>query len=630
MNFDEIFYRHYLGQTVLYYMKKKLFSLFVLASFFSIARSQQVLVYHDIVRDSSGNLIPWYSPDLATSYDHDLGLIWNLWKNYPTDSNGLKHYMTDHTYCPTGCSNMIGGDQFAMALSSWALLYAYTGDSSIISDMVYIANTYLAHSLTPNNYFYANVPYSANYTRPDTAIYDGDYLLGTGVIQPDKAGSFGYELINLFKITNDTAYLTAAINIANSLATNVQSGDANNSPYPFKVNAIDGSLPSGFSGTYTSNYAPTMRLFESLMSMNQGTTNSYSVAYNTLKGWVKAYPQQNNNWGCFFEDISTASNTEINAVTMAYYIMQHPNWSSTYLQDAREILDWTFTTFASHAYDTLGVSAIYEQSVDLKEGGSHTSRYASAELLYSYLTGDTSKITRALRELTWATYLCDTSGQVRFSPAESSVWLTDGYGDYVRHYLRAMANYPVIAPSYANHLLGSTSTVTNISYQPLEIKYNIYDNSSTETLRLTSAPMEVKVEGVPTNPVSSLTNQGWQFIPYLNGGGALYVTHTSGHNIDITLYPTSVTTVIRSNISMQLYPNPAAGLVTIRYTTSQPQPVRIEVSDMTGKKVKEINTTAHVADNAEEINISDLSAGIYTVRLISQDGENVRKLVIAN
>ena len=611
-------------------MKKKLLSFFVLVSFFTTISAQQVLVYHDIVRDSNGNLIPWYSPDLATSYDHDLSLIWNLWKNYPTDSNGLKHYMTDHTYCTTGCDNMIGGDQFAMALSSWALLYAYTGDSSIINDMVYIANTYLAHSLTPNNYFYANVPYSANYTHPDTAIYDGDYLLGTGVIQPDKAGSFAYELVNLFKITKDTAYLTAAINIANSLATNVQSGDANNSPYPFKVNAIDGSLPSGFSGSYTSNYAPSMRLFEELISMGQGSTGNYSVAYSTLKGWVKAYPLQNNSWGCFFEDISTASNTEINAVTMAYYIMQHPNWSSTYLQDAREILDWTFTTFASHAYDTLGVSAIYEQSVDLKEGGSHTSRYASAELLYSYLTGDTSKITRALRELTWATYLCDTSGQVRFSPAESSVWLTDGYGDYVRHYLRAMANYPTIAPSYANHLLGSTSTVTNISYQPLEIKYNIYDNSSTETLRLTSAPMAVKVEGVPTNPVSSLADQGWQFTPYPNGGGALYVTHTSGHNIDITLYPTSVATIAANHISMQLYPNPAAGIVNIKYTASQPELVRIEVSDMTGKKVKELNTTAHIADNSDEINISDLGAGIYTVRLISQDGENVKKLIVAN
>jgi hypothetical protein len=592
--------------------------------------AQQVLVYHDIVRDPSGNLIPWYSSDPATAYDHDLDLIWNFWKNYPTDSNGLKHYMTDHTYCATGCGNIIGGDQFAMALSSEGLMYAYWGDSAIIQDMIYIANTYLAHSLTPNNYFFANVPYSGNYTYRDTAIYDGDYLLGPGVIQPDKAGSFGYELVNLFKITKDSTYLNAAILMANALASNVQPGDANNSPYPFKVNAIDGSLPTGFSGTYTANYAPTMRLFEDLIAMHKGSTTSYSVAYNTLKGWVKTYPEQNNNWGCFFEDISEASNTEINAVTMAWYIMDHPGWSSTYLQDARAILDWTYSTFKSSAYDTLGVYPIYEQSVDLKEGGSHTSRYASAELYYSSLTGDTTHVAQAIRELDWATYLCDTSGQVRFSPAETSVWLTDGYGDYVRHFLRAMAAYPTIAPSYANHLLGSTSVVTNISYQPQEIKYNVYDTISTETLRLTSAPMEVKVEGVPTNPVSSLANQGWQFNPLPGGGGSLKVTHIGGNNIDITLYPASISPISANTIKMDVYPNPTSGQVNISYTLSHAQPVQIEITDMTGQKLKEINATAHSAENTQSIDVSALRSGIYTVRLLTQDGEMVKRMVLAN
>ena len=612
-------------------MRKGILTLGLVLSVFVSVQAQNVLIFHNIVKDGNGNLAPWYSPDLATSYDHDLYLIWNFWKNYPTDTNGLKHYMTDHSYCATGCGNQIGGDQFAMALSSEGLLYAYTGDSAVINDMKYIANTYLAHSLTPSNYYYGNIPYSSNYTRRDTAIYDGDFLLGPGVIQPDKAGNFGYELLNLFKITKDTAYLTAAVNIANTLAANVTYGDNNHSPYPFKVNAIDGSVPSGLLATYTADYAPTMRLWEDLNAMHLGNTATYNYGYTTLKGWVKTYPQHSNDWGCFFEDIATESNTETNAVTMAWYIMDHPNWSSTYLQDARAILDWTYSTFVSHAYDSLGVGAIFEQSVDLKEGGSHTSRSASAELYYAQLTGDTSKVIRALRELTWATYLCDTSGQVRFSPAETTVWLTDGYGDYVRHFIRAMAAYPSIAPAYANHLLSTTSVVTNINYQPLEIKYNVYDTISTETLRLTSAPYQVKVEGVPTNPVSSLANQGWQFTPLPGGGGSLKVTHIGGNNIDIILYPTEVNNVPQSVSKMEVYPNPASGVVNISYTVAGAQSVIIDVSDMTGKKVKEINTSAHNADNTEKINTSDLQSGIYTVRLITHDGsEMVKKLVLAN
>lgn len=610
-------------------MKKNLLSFLICFAISTATFGQQVLVYHDIVRDSSGNLAPWYNPDPAISYDHDLSLIWNFWKNYPADSNGLKHYMTDHSYCATGCGNMIGGDQFAMLLSSWALMYAYLGDSGIIDNMVYIAKTCLGHSLTPPTYAYANIPYSANFTHSDTAIYDGDYLLGAGVAQPDKAGSFGYELLNLYKITADTSFLNAATAIANTLVTNVQPGGLNNSPYPFKVNAVDGSLPTGLSGTYTSNYAPTLRLFENLISMHHGNITGYSFAYNLLKGWIKTYPQQNNNWGCFFEDISLQSNTEINAVTMAWYIMDHPNWSSTYLQDARGILDWTFSTFGSHAYDTLGVTAIYEQSVDLKEGGSHTSRYASAELYYSFLTGDTTKITRAIRELIWATYLCDTSGQVRFSPAESTVWLTDGYGDYVRHFIRAMAAYPHIAPATANHFLGSSSTITHITYQPMEISYRVYDDSSADILRLSSAPMLVKVDGVPINPVSSRTSQGWQFESYSEGGGALYVTHTTGHNIDILLYPSAIPNTEASKHSLQVYPNPAFGLATLSFESNSNQTAEIIISDLTGRTVLQKNTITQNTASREEIDISSMAPGVYSVRLLLAGTEQVCKLVIS-
>jgi Fe2+ transport system protein B len=79
---------------------------------------------------------------------------------------------------------------------------------------------------------------------------------------------------------------------------------------------------------------------------------------------------------------------------------------------------------------------------------------------------------------------------------------------------------------------------------------------------------------------------------------------------------------------MTVYPNPASGKVNINYTITHAQPVKIEVTNMTGQKVKEINTSAHDSEITEEINVSDLRPGIYTVRLISQEGEMVRKLVV--
>ena len=49
-----------------------------------------------------------------------------------------------------------------------------------------------------------------------------------------------------------------------------------------------------------------------------------------------------------------------------------------------------------------------------------------------------------MRRLNWATYSVDADGKNRYP--NDDIWLTDGYGDYVRHYLRAMASFPELAP----------------------------------------------------------------------------------------------------------------------------------------------------------------------------------------
>ena len=608
-------------------MKKIFLTGFLLASvLFSV--HAQTLVFHTIVTDTSGKMIPWYNPDPGISYDHDLQLIWNFWNNIPSNG-GTKNYMTDHSYSFAPSGNMVGGDQFAMAMSSWALYYAYTGDPALITNMRYIADTYLANSLSSGSAAWPNIPYPCNAGFPSLPAYDGDYILGTGYTQPDKAGSFGNELVTLYKITGDTNYLRPAINIANTLAAKVQPGDSATSPFPFKVNAQTGALPIVLPGSlYTANVVPTLRLFRNLIAMGTGNTVQYDSAYNTIRTWVQNYPEKTNNWGCFFEDIPVYSNTETNAVTMAHYILEHPNWSGTPLQDARNILDWTFTTFADTVWSSYGATAIFEQSSDLKPGGSHTSRYASVELLYSEITGDTTLVDRAIRELNWATYLVDTSGQCRFSPSETSVWYTDGYGDYVRHYMTAMAAYPQIAPYNANHLLGTTSVVTNINYQPLEITYTTFDSTALDVLRLTSKPVQVKANGNLLTENSNLSTEGWVWTPYAQGG-VLRVRHDNSRAMDILWNPSAVNELAVNENFMQVFPNPAQGSVMVNYTLGKEQAVTINVVDVTGKKVQELNMVAHAFVNTAEINIAGLQPGIYFVSLTAEGVQMVRKLVVA-
>jgi hypothetical protein len=127
-----------------------------------------------------------------------------------------------------------------------------------------------------------------------------------------------------------------------------------------------------------------------------------------------------------------------------------------------------------------------------------------------------------------------------------------------------------------------------------------------------------------------LTAQGWDWAPYATGGGVLKVMHTSGHDIDILLYPASIESISQSNLKMLVYPNPASGKVNIDFATAHSQTVKIELTDMTGKKVKEISAYAHGGENIQEVDVTELHSGIYIAKLITQEGESVRKLVVAN
>ena len=213
-----------------------------------------------------------------------------------------------------------------------------------------------------------------------------------------------------------------------------------------------------------------------------------------MTDWLKAYPLRNNRRGPFFEDVSTKdySDTEINADTLAFYILEHPGWDPEWKAKARGILDWSYLTFANHEADKWGVVVINEQTAYAFPGNSHTSRHASVELLYAEKTGDWSAKDAAIRRLTWASYWVDSDGKNQF-PRDDN-WLTDGYGDFVRHYLRAMASAPELAPDDQNHLLRTSSVIRSIAYGKAEIQYEKFDPFSEEVLKL-GASIPIRIDG---------------------------------------------------------------------------------------------------------------------------------------
>jgi len=511
--------------------------------------------YHPVRLDRAGTILPWFSSNPGESYDTVISLVWNFWKNMETDSNGLKYYLNHQVWKPEHDMRGLGGDQLNMALSSWSLLYQYTGDPAVIENMKYLADEYLARSLSDPACIWPDLPYPYN-TEIHSGKYDGDMRNGKGYLQPDKAGNFGSELVTLYKITGDQKYMDAAASIAKVLAEKTVPGDNDHSPLPFRVNAQTGKPGSFFSNNfngrietqalYTANWTGTLTLFQEMIKLDTANAGMYQKSFDMILGWMKDFPMKTSKWGPFFEDIPGWSNTQTNAITFAMFIMLNRDLFPEWQNDVKRIFDWTYLELGNHEYEKYGVTVMNEQTVYRVPGNSHSSRQASMELLYTDLSGDTTFKTNAIRTLNWATYTVDHDGKNRY--IRDDIWLTDGYGDYVRHYLRAMGACPELAPSHKNKLLSSTSVIASVNYSPDMITYRTFDNSATEVFRLTKKPLKIfagdlELSEIVTNTETDVeieagiddeTGDGWNW-KSLEEGGILSIFHENSNEINIHL-----------------------------------------------------------------------------------------------
>lgn len=295
--------------------------------------------------------------------------------------------------------------------------------------------------------------------------------------------------------------------------------------------------------SYTSNWAGTLELFLELQKLKKGDAQLYQQAFDRIMQWMKKYPMQNNKWGPFFEDIPGWSDTQINAITFAQFIMHHPEFFPEWKKDVKGIFDWVYLKLANEKWSKYGAIAINEQTAYPVPGNSHTSRQASAELLYMALTGDRANYERAIRQLNWATYMVDFDGK-NFYP-DNAVWMTDGYGDYVRHYLRALAAFPELTTANADHLVSSTSVIQHVFYRDqigkyyfpaiqdpskTELHYTTFDNNGTEVLRLVKKPTGVLLNNAPAKEGDKENGYEWRS---LTQGGLLTIHHVNARQVTI-------------------------------------------------------------------------------------------------
>ncbi len=494
-----------------------------------------ILNTHAVALDVGGKIIPWNSSG-SNAYDGVVRNSWNyLLNNVPTEANGLKAYLSYAFLNPdtqeVGTSPHDPGSLYSMLTESAISWYQYSGDSAPLNLAQSLLNYQLAHGMTATTDNWPSVSYASadagattyNGASAGNQTGIGD---GTGVIEPDKVGEQGFAFLQMYEQTGNTTYRDAAVNAANALAGHVRAGDATHSPWPFRVVAATGAVRD----EYSAHTVAPIELFDELIRLGLGNTAGYQAARNTAWTWTLTYPYQNGHWDGYFEDIPNKTTlfnpNQLNPLMLARYVLEHPNLDPNWQTHARSLIAFVETTFSVSAF---GANTIDEQGDFMHPMGSHTARYASVNALLYAKTGDATAKEKAYRSFNWATYMDRANGVNIDGPEVNNQWFTDGYGDYIRHFMTGMAAVPEWAPSGQDHLLDSTTTVASITYALRRIDYRTFDNAGTETLKLSFAPSAVTVGGVALGQTSS--GDGWTYNAATN---VLIVRHSTGNQIVVT------------------------------------------------------------------------------------------------
>ncbi len=551
-------------------MKKIFLALIALVCLSSAApakTTRKALCTHDAIYDANKGLLAWYEPNTpGAAYDKVIDLAADFLKNRcPNEPNsGLKLYMV-HAWFST--PREVGEEKFKAGLSgsddghtpactyanfvkSFVLgYYPYTGDEAYIGLVRDCLDRLIDHGTTPADWPWPNCPYAS--ANPRSPEYFGATHWGVGgrndglnVIEPDKVGEMGIEYLNFYKVTGEEKYLKAAIACADTLAKNVRAvprrgdnqKDPLRSPWPSRVNAKDGQVLEEYSASVVGaiNLFDDLVRLQSQLNVPEEKVSMYQKTRKAVWSWLYSTdgPMRSFVWKGYFEDIPNDPHNKNRVqnvpLEFARYLIKNPQLDASIDIHVPAIIYWVATAFEIEDMD-----AIREQFWCYAGMGSHSARYASiCALWYEHTRNEWFK-EQAYRFFNWATYVCDKDGFVIVGPDfPPQYWFSDGYGDYVRHFLEGIAAIPEWAPADEDHLLRSTSVVQKIKYGDNSIEYKTFDDEANEVLRLRSKPKGITVNGKAISETKSLDNDCWTWQP-LDKGGVLRIRH-SGADVQIT------------------------------------------------------------------------------------------------
>ena len=499
-----------------------------------------------VALDESGKLLPWPMPE-NTGYSYSAYFLsqWTiLWDQY--NRQRLPYYYCCFDFDRTTFElvpdpNWANSTGYLRAMMQGFVerLYPYTADPHTLEFLENFVDYELENGTTPKDYAWSQVPYpSAN---PGSKRYTGWSHHGEDFVEPHVVGEDGYGYLQLYEMTGNTKYLVAAIRCADALAKNFTPGDENNSPWPYRCHARDGSLKDGKGMfPYSANVVEPIMLLDELIRLDQGDTAAYKRTRAGAWAWLMKYPMQNNVWVGYFEDVqgSMEDMNQVIPLEFARYILLHPEKDPAWREHSLQLMEWVKTTPKWPKYMVHGALITTEQGSGPKDFccnlpnqccDSHSARLAAVEALYYARTGDVAYKEAAYRTDNWVTYFQGLPAGAH-APFSTQWWFTDEFTDGPRRMMDAFWAVPEWAPADESHLLGSLSVVTKIAYGAGRVTYSTFDADSTDVLRLNFAPDAIWVGGRQIARRSDLQQEGYTFD---GSTRVLRIRHTSSRDVDV-------------------------------------------------------------------------------------------------
>ena len=406
----------------------------------------QQIGFHKAIYDADGKLLPW------TTWEDAIAREMAWYANCPSGPSGYPVFVystfMDGEYRPTN-TEVIPAMQNGMGILSYLKYWEYNHRSNPkILELARKMGDYLAlESLTRNDGPYPRFTRSTGHHTdfPVKVSSQGDEKFGPDVIEPDKGGLAGYALLKLFQATGDRRYFDQALHNAECLARNMRDGDASQSPWPFRVDAVRGTSWGRRSG----NMAFNLRLFDELIALGHP---EFKAPRDALWTWIKTYqipsPEDRSTslWIQFFEDQTAEDNrTSWAPLELARYLIEKKealdlDWKA----DAERLIQFSLKNFSAPGPG--GVVTMGEQDVDRQPWGGACSKLGGVAALFYSAGGGEKYREIAYRNLTWMIYHIDKDG----CPTERTGdginqrggWQEDCHTDVIHNFMDAMLAVP--------------------------------------------------------------------------------------------------------------------------------------------------------------------------------------------